>query len=133
MKANELQIGDYVQHNGSAYVVEEISAKGWVHLIDPRYNVRVQMTSDYIIDLLKPIPLTREILRKNFGEEDAIGWFNMDEEYYEVYIREYTDSVWSVSYHSCEMNIEEQKVFVFHVHELQHILRFFGIEKEIVL
>lgn len=58
MKPTELKIGDYVKYQGHIYIVEEISAKGWVHLIYPETKIRVNMASDYIIDLLEPISLS---------------------------------------------------------------------------
>ena len=65
MKVTELMIGDYVKYQGHNYIIEEISTKGWVHLIHPETKTRINMTSDYIIDLLEPILLTKEILEKN--------------------------------------------------------------------
>jgi hypothetical protein len=72
MKTTELMIGDYVKYQGHIYIVEEISAKGWVHLIYPDIGIRVNITSDYIINLLEPIPLTAEILKRNgfYYDED---------------------------------------------------------------
>lgn len=58
MKPTELRIGDYVKYQGHIYIIEEISAKGWVHLIYPETKTRVNMASDYIIDLLEPISLS---------------------------------------------------------------------------
>ena len=65
MKATDLMIGDYVKYQEHIYIVEEISAQGWVHLIHPETKTRLNLTSDYIIDLLEPVPLTKEILEKN--------------------------------------------------------------------
>ena len=64
MEATDLMIGDYVEYQGHNYNIEEISAKGWVHLIHPETKTRLNLTSDYIIDLLEPIPLTKEIFEK---------------------------------------------------------------------
>ena len=64
MKATELMVGDCVKYKGHNYIVEEISAKGWIHLIHPEAKVRVNMASDYIIDLLEPIPLTPEFFER---------------------------------------------------------------------
>jgi len=35
MEAKDLMIGDYVKYQGHNYIIEEISAKGWAHLIHP--------------------------------------------------------------------------------------------------
>lgn len=69
MKPTELRIGDHVKYQGHIYIVEEISAKGWVHLIHPETKARVNMTSDYIIDLLEPIQLTPDVEKKGFVVE----------------------------------------------------------------
>ena len=66
MKYSDFQIGDYVRYQGHIYIIEEISAKGWVHLIYTDTKVRVNMASDYIIDLLEPIPFT-EVMAKKIG------------------------------------------------------------------
>jgi hypothetical protein len=58
-------IGDYVKYQEHIYIIEEISAQGWVHLIYPNIGIRVNITSDYIMHLLEPVPLTKEILEKN--------------------------------------------------------------------
>ena len=64
MKPTDLQTGDFIKYLGNVYIVEEISAKGWVHLIYPKTKARLNLASDYIINLLEPIPLTAEILEK---------------------------------------------------------------------
>ena len=76
MKPTGLMIGDYVKYQGHIYIVEEISVKGWVHLIHPDTGTRVNLTSDYIIDLLEPIHLTPEFFeRNNFNEFLGLGVF----------------------------------------------------------
>jgi hypothetical protein len=72
MKPTDLQTGDFIKYLGNVYIVEEISAKGWVHLIYPKIKARLILSSDYIINLLEPIPLTAEILKRNgfYYDED---------------------------------------------------------------
>lgn len=72
MEAKKLMIGDYVKYQEHIYIIEEISAKGWVHLIYPKIKARLILSSDYIINLLEPIPLTAEILKRNgfYYDED---------------------------------------------------------------
>ena len=75
MKYSDLQIGDYVKYQGHIYIIEEISAKGWVHLIYPDTGIRVNIISDYIMHLLEPVPLTSEILKLNGFTERATGLY----------------------------------------------------------
>lgn len=88
MKPTELRIGDYVKYQGHIYIIEEISAKGWVHLIYPKTKIRVNMTSDYIIDLLEPIPFTPKIPEKGKVEKPNGGIvledFNEGDGFYKV-------------------------------------------------
>lgn len=65
MKVTELMIGDYIKYQEHIYIIEEISAQGWIHLIYPETKTRLNLTSDYIIDLLEPVLLTSETLEKN--------------------------------------------------------------------
>ena len=43
MKYSDFQIGDYVRYQGDIYIIEEISAKGWVHLIYTGTKARVNI------------------------------------------------------------------------------------------
>ena len=74
MEATELMIGDYVKFKDDIYIFEEISAQGWVHLIYPDTGIRVNIISDYIMHLLKPIPLTKEILEEKGYSIDEDGF-----------------------------------------------------------
>ena len=55
MKVTDLKIGDHVLFQGHTCIVEEISLKGWVHLLYADTKTRVNLTSDYVIDELQPI------------------------------------------------------------------------------
>lgn len=136
MKITELMIGDYVKYQGHIYIIEEISAKGWIHFIHPEAKIRINMTSDYIIDLLKPIPLTKEILEKNGLEkvidEDGIEcyrYYNRAADgYVKINLYDGGDSDWSIEIINYEKFNDNEIIysnnFIFlKVHELQHILR----------
>ena len=132
MKANELMIGDYVQLNGSPYVIEEISKKGWVHMTDPVHNLRVQMSTDYILDFIEGVPLTVEILKSN-GFEKKGHRYGIYDDYFDFEMYEYNDGTWLVSYHCCEMSLPDEQVLIFHVHQLQHFMRHCAIDKVLKL
>jgi hypothetical protein len=148
MKYSELMIGDYVKYQGHIYIIEEISAKGWVHLINPETKTRVNVTSDYIIDLLEPIPLTSEILERN-------GFKKYEEDYHNEYVCEKCDETsyyevvicWKDSYDNGALDAfnhvqwdEGWKLDIvsegsynkgwcktIYLHELQHALRLCGL------
>ena len=88
-------------------------------------------------DQLQPVPLTAEILEKNFNSkelpDDPYGaYFFGGNDYIEVYIKEYTDGLWQVSVDEVDMGgLPSWRMFVSNVHELQHALRLCGIDKEI--
>lgn len=127
MEAKKLMIGDYVKYQEHIYIIEEISAQGWVHLIHPEAKIRVNMTSDYIIDLLEPIPLTPEILEKN-------GWIynNEDEKFFPQtwindklmlrVIDDYNYRVVVISDYDDE-DTNDTPFIITYIHELQHILK----------
>lgn len=135
MKANELMVGDWFRFR---------------YTTDGRENVKTFRISqienelgEYYVwgngfgrmcfpERLEPIPLTPEILEKNFGEAINGGYFEGDE-FYELFIIEVTDGTWIIKHDNIEFsNIPRQQVMVSYVHELQHALRLCGIEKEIV-
>lgn len=121
MKANELMIGDWV--------------------LDKKTNqpYKIIGTNDLLFhDDYSPIPLTAEILEKNFltqrGEWTEPVLYFFGDEYIEVCIKEYTDGIWEVVIDEVEMScLPTWKMFVCNVHELQHALQLCNIDKEIKL
>lgn len=125
MKANELQIGDYFMLNGSVVIVEEISVKGWVHITDPETGCRIGMTSDYILSELKPIPLTDEIIERN-------GFVRYNHNKAEkVHVVVTYGNYKRITRQNEESLIDCLELA--YIHELQHVLRLMGVEKEIKL
>jgi hypothetical protein len=134
MKVTELMIGDCVKYQGHSYIVEEISANGWVHLIHPETKARLNLASDYIIDLLEPIPLTSEILKMNgfvikkkwaqkgnFGDNPIIMWHYDDD----IITRDFKHELEIHQNDTGKVHIEVQCDYV---HELQRILRICGLD-----
>jgi hypothetical protein len=126
MKVTELMIGDYVKFKGCIYIIEEISTKGWVHLIHPEAKVRINMTSDYIMHLLEPVQLTPEILKVN-GFEQSVD----DEDKYC-----FEDSSIIFKYNSKYLfsaSINRSKGMLYicanYIHELQHALKVCGLNE----
>lgn len=124
MKANELMIDDWVYRYDCYDQVKEISNNGIIGLDSLRGRI--------MFGELKPIPLTADILEKNFIYDYGLYFFGDD--YIEVYIEEYADGLWRVEVDEIEMSgLPTWCMLVSNVHELQHALRLAGIEKEIKL
>ena len=107
MKANELMIGDWVLYEGNPVRVNCVAVSS-VGLEGPVFNT---ICKD---DMIEPIPLTEEILKKN-----EIS-FNIGP---------------GGKYQGCieGINIKVEYNIINYVHELQHALRLCGINKEIIL
>lgn len=137
MKANELQIGDYVNYRGQIIKVTSIYDKGNSNEIGWSDKESVWVNGRCI----EPIPLTAEILEKN-------GFIlNSDYDVWETFVDEIKIIVGI--YHPDFINIEYEQHTPdgvnkgeissickvdgsnIYVHELQHALRLCGIEKEI--
>ena len=104
-------IGDWVYRPDCYDQVKEISNNGIIGLDSLRGRI--------MFGELKPIPLTAEILEKNFPTiEDGVTWSNTaDSDLFNIRV-EYDKYV--------------EGIFKY-VHELQHALRLAGIEKTIEL
>lgn len=121
MKAN-YQIGDWVfnTHNKKAERVAELRENG--AMLD--YN------DIYPYDEIEPIPLTAEILLKN-GFEQKVGHFVLSDDYYDVDVCEFSDSIWVISYNATEMNMPFEQWTISYLYELQQFVRHCGIDKQI--
>lgn len=111
MKKEELMIGDWVYntHNRQNEQVAEIGS-GLVML---DYN------DLYEYDEIEPIPLTTEILERNFHEpNEGVVWWKNDEPFYHVECLPLNGMRLIMPYTQ-------------YVHELQHALRLAQIDKEV--
>lgn len=126
MKSTDLMIGDWVLCDNTPYQIAEI---GGMVCIDNENELFASLED------IQPIPLTTEILEKNgFETEDAKdGGFVLCDDFYDIFIYEWSDSIWVARYESTEMNIPFEQATMGYVHELQHFLRASGFEKEIEL
>ena len=136
MKPNELMTGDYIMLYEDIYIIEEISSKGWAHLI---YNdgseCRVPLSTDYILGELTPVPLTPEILEKNgfkFYCTDVFEEWRSKDKRITIHDEEYPNSFNKWAVHVDTEDMRTMGYFeITHVHELQHALRLCGINKEV--
>ena len=138
MDAKDLMIGDWV------YAIDDNGEKHPCRVNDLKYDY-INKLDDFCVDFygteynpewpdvafnVEPIPLTPEILEKNFEKKTFYGIYD---DYFDLDIREYSDGLYIVTYHSCEFNIPDQTIHLSWIHELQHFMRHCGIEKEIKL
>ena len=133
MRVTELMIGDWVNVNGINLKVGAIHADE-IGVFDPDY--KIYWCSDDGLDRVDPIPLTEGILARNgfekcYDDEAPVeecyffrlfnkqcGWFDIDAFGLEEELgAEFT-------YHDININ---------YVHQLQHLLRLCGIEKELTI
>lgn len=145
MEAKDLMIGDWFNFL--------IDIEGGDTEYDPKNEIYQPMQVDNIefgdatseegvpndARQLQPIPLTAEILGKNFKSTELPdnpygAYFFGDDDYIRIYIREHTDGLWKVDVDEIEIGgIRSWRMYVRYVHELQHALRLCKINKEIEL
>lgn len=134
MKITELMIGDYVKYQGHIYIVEEISTKGWVHLIHPENKARLNLISDYIIGLLEPIPITPEILEGIGFKVDGYAILNLqDGKWLEYYFHEHRFSMYCEGIDEWQNHSQVRDIihrsYPFYANELQHAFRLCGLNE----
>ena len=146
MKAKDLMIGDWVAVHRPGDCHEQVRVKSVIG------NGTIEAkTSDGLVAIgesaVEPIPLTAEILEKNGFEElmsegkGVAAMFGRKVERTGVWMYCIPDTFDSVSYvperKLLHLKVMEGGIIDLHnlqyVHELQHFLRLFGIEKEINL
>lgn len=82
---------------------------------------------------IEQIPLTHEIMAKNFDENKGRGYFYFDD-FIELSIWEVNDGTFLLECDHVEFSsMPGEQIMVSTVHELQHFLRHICYEKEIVL
>lgn len=129
LKISELSVGDWVNHENNAYRLYAIEECG---LLRGKWESDEDLAHiAKHIDYFEPIPITAEILEKS-------GFARSTSEFI-VY---HTDKVW-ISYDkpsetwSVTMYINDftsnLHANILHIHQLQHILRLAGVDKEINL
>lgn len=126
MRADELMFGDWVNaiFDGEIFQGRITRINGDTEDIGVSlYSAPIGWEDGDDADDIDPIPLTEEILMKNFPTPDLLSWFPLDTKpgYFNVYW--YGDAGEGGEIH---LNIQ-------YVHELQHILKLCNINKEIEL
>ena len=126
MNVNELMIGDWVLANGTPTQVEDILGGGG---INPEMN-GPEIWNWISEEEIQPIPLTADIITK-FGFNHLEGnQYRMTIASSQVDIHELGISVWFVEVEELKWDMPTQSAIVCSVHQLQHALRLFGVNKE---
>ena len=120
MKVTDLMVGDWVSYCGFynkvicvGQKVSMYNGKGTEFTTDPEY--------------IRPIPLTEEILVKNgFDKDERSKYFHL----YTLDMEGHWD--FDISW-SSQNGFSYEDIKLTYVHQLQHLLRLCGIEKEITL
>ena len=126
MDTKDLMIGDWVSHNGTPKTVDVIWGKE-VSLNDPTQVWGSIYTDKFNEDEIEPIPLTPEILKKNFPS--TTDWYFIGIDKFCFRIDKYKDK-WDL-YFGRDGKGTNLQIKISYVHELQHALRLCGINKEI--
>ena len=166
MELKDLMIGDLAYYSAPNHYVTEIKKINCTHDSEPklyfvdgardnRDKLKTESDESFAIDLLSPIPITSEILRKiGFEEKEddqdlTFELFTFEkcdaDEYYEILIR-WKDSYdngaydgfnavsweesWELYATNGSINIEIVRGTIY-LHELQHIFRMLNINKKI--
>ena len=126
MKANEIQIGDYVNYRGQIIKVTSLYDKGGSNEVGWSNKESVWVNGINI----EPIPITAEMLSK-LGFKKKGNRYGIYDDYFDFEMHEYNDGMWLVSYHCCEMSLPDEQLLICYIHQLQHFMRHCGIEKTI--
>lgn len=148
MKREELIVGDWVMSR--RYIGPSRVYATYINPSDKRFVVTIinetedgQTIAGHSMDELTPIPITDEILEKNgfykinameaeldVEGEDTVYSLEIKEPYTIV---EVEDTDQDLRWVNLRVKGEGCEKLVQYVHELQHVFRFFGIEKTIEL
>lgn len=125
MKATDLMVGDWVNYKSpSSGKLQPVKIK---NIYGVEFNCEVEywnIKSGYSISDTEPIKLTEDILVKNgFGKVNNQYFFG------QVEIKELRDC-WVIIINKEDADVD---INIHYVHQLQHLLRLVGIEKEIEL
>ena len=125
MKPEELQLGDIVATTPSGMPIKVVA----IHRKKVAYHACTDRFSWVRIGLLQPIPLTPEILKKNFPS--TTDWYFIGTDKFCFRIDKHKDK-WDL-YFGRDGKGTNLQIKISYVHELQHALRLCGINKEIEL
>ena len=128
LKISDLSVGDWVKMGDERYQIYHLTLAGDAYGYRKVNTISGEEYFDGSIADVCPIPITAEILEKNGFEESRYYWtaYHDNGDYVEIYNDgdKWYLSVNSVEYILCPLHW---------VHQIQHLLRVWGIDKEINL
>ena len=131
MTSKELMVGDFMLYNDDICIVDEIRVDNTAVLTALNTDVTSIDGDQVSVDEIMPIPLTAEILEKNgFWCKHNVGYV-MEEGEYEIIYDLWDHKLRVLKNREQILNLEYLDEMC--IHELQHVLRLCGIDKEIEL
>lgn len=127
MRADELQIGDFIMYNPNVFIEDEYepSHKCYPSQIKNGEDIDLACEGCY-----EPIQLTEEILKKNGFEEDKYKIYTIpDAMYDQIKIDILDQSSISIGNTFDEYGLLNSFTYIAYVHELQHALRLCGLNE----
>lgn len=135
LTAKDLMIGDYMKYKDGTIV--RIARVGDVSTMDAPIYCRTQLKGYFScqLDDIEPIPLTAEILERNF-EQHTFDDYSYYEIKNDLLVRNAYDTIFLAQWIDTDTSLYQVPHYILdinYVHELQHILHLLGSNKEIVL
>lgn len=128
LKIRDLSVGDWVMCNEDKYRVMGITMFHELDLLKSSESFRTS------IDNIEPIPITAEILEKNgFEKYSEREWECNDDSPYHTFIHIDTpdETMWFISFPTIFNLTWDHPIY--NIHQLQHLIRLAGVDKEINL
>lgn len=132
LKISELSVGDWVGYNGKSYrtvIVDALDQTATIFGNDEQGDIHIEQ--------LAPIPITAEILENNGFENMGSGLmryeFELREKKYKIILGSFDEEVWFADFYFMRKKNIDSNIPLFYIHQLQHILRLAGVDKEINL
>lgn len=130
IKSEELMVGNLVICHHPTQPEEVVAITfGLLSMLERQEDGFIDKDSP-LYRIVKPIPLTDEILKRNKFEAKE-GHLLMLDDFFDIDIWEYSDGIWIVKYDCCEMNMPFEQLTICYLHELQQFMRHCGIDKTI--
>lgn len=125
MKASDICVGDWVEDGYKKVQVTSITCDGIVETTAAISNIEV----------VEPIPLTDDILVKNGFSEIHHPGTGATDEYSEWFLGGIKITEWLEDWkdHHFSTGGDDCSISFNYVHQLQHLLRLCGIEKELTI
>ena len=129
--------------------ISDLSVGDWVRwkVYDKTYDICISQITDILVrgvhegieygmkmTQMSPIPITAEILEKNGFENMGSGLmryeFELREKKYKIILGSLDEEVWFADFYFMRKKNINSNIPLFYIHQLQHILRLAGVEKE---